>query len=228
MLPSSRRAYVRQSLRRFERWADGTSCLHHVAGPADLAEGQRILATLHQQRWGPEGKFGSPLFTAFHDAVMPALLQAGALELLWLSVRGEPIAAIYNIVWNGKVYFYQSGRKMDVPAAQRPGIVLHAYAIQRAIAAGRREYDFLSGGEHYKKQLALATRPIVQLRVHRRCVAERARRLAESAIALVRRMRNGARAAGRWLGRSSPPDAEVRSSAELSTPDTTSAGDHPL
>jgi CelD/BcsL family acetyltransferase involved in cellulose biosynthesis len=196
-LSSSRRSYVRQSLRRFERWAGTESRLHEVADRGQLEEGKRVLAALHQARWGAGGgKFGSPRFAAFHDAVMPALLDAGALELLWLTVRGEPVAAVYNIVWNGKVYFYQSGRKVDVPAGVRPGIVLHAHAIRRAIDAGRREYDFLSGGEHYKAQLAPAARPIVQFRAVRRCLAERVRLAAERGIGWARAVRDRLRAVG--------------------------------
>lgn len=196
-LPSSRRYFVRQSLRRFEQWAGNEARYHTATGPAELEEGKRVLVTLHQQRWGGgAGKFASPRFTAFHDRVLAALLDAGALELLWLTVRGEPFAAVYNIVWNDKVYFYQSGRKPDVPKGQRPGIVLHAHAIRRAIEAGRREYDFLSGGESYKGHLTLATRPIVRLRVARRTLREGVRTLVEKGIGIARALRNRLRAAG--------------------------------
>jgi CelD/BcsL family acetyltransferase involved in cellulose biosynthesis len=52
-------------------------------------------------------------------------------------------------------------------------------AIRRAIEAGRREFDFLGGNDLYKKQLALASRPLVELRLARPVVAERARLLVE-------------------------------------------------
>lgn len=186
-LSSSRRSFVRQSLRRFEQWAGRDARFHVVNDRSDLAKGKQVLTALHQQRWGEEtGKFASPRFAAFHDRVLSDLFDAGALELLWLSVRDEPVAAVYNIVWNGKVHFYQSGRKTDVPSGQRPGIVLHAHAIRRAIEAGRHEYDFLGGGEHYKKQMALATRPLVQLRVVRTVLRERLRCLAERGIDIAR------------------------------------------
>lgn len=189
-LSSSRRYFVRQSLRRFEQWAGKDSCVHVVSDRNDLQKGKHILTRLHQHRWGEEtGKFGSPLFAAFHDRVLVSLFEAGALELLWLTVRDEPIASVYNIIWNNKVYFYQSGRKPDVPSGQRPGIVLHAHAIRRAIEGGRREYDFLGGGEHYKKQMALATRPLVQLRVARPILRERLHRLAERGIGVARAAR---------------------------------------
>jgi CelD/BcsL family acetyltransferase involved in cellulose biosynthesis len=200
-LPSSRRYFVRQSLRRFEQWTGKDSCFHVVSDGNDLQKGKYILTQLHQRRWGEEtGKFGSPLFASFHDRVLPVLLEGGSLELLWLTVRDEPIASVYNIVWNNKVYFYQSGRKPEVPSGQRPGIVLHAHAIRRAIESGRREYDFLGGGEHYKKQMALATRPLVQLRVVRPILREKLHRLAEGGVGFARIARRRLKAA--WRGKS--------------------------
>ena len=212
-LSSSRRYYLRQSLRRFERWAGDGARFRCATTPAELAEGQRALVVLHQQRWGPNvGKFASPRFAAFHDALLPALLEAGAVELLWLTVRDEPVAAIYNLLWDGKVLFYQSGRKMDVPGGVRPGIVLHAHAIRRAIEAGRREYDFLSGGEHYKGQMALAARPVVELRAARRSAREQVRILAEGGIGCARVVRDRLRWAWgrlrRSAGKNEPPAAD--------------------
>ena len=102
---------------------------------------------------------------------MPALLERGALDLSWLSARGQPIGALYNLVWNDKVYYY---------LPQFP----HAAAIRRAIAGGHREYDFLAGAQRFKRQLSLAERPMVELRAAR----PSARR---TALALARR---GARA----------------------------------
>jgi CelD/BcsL family acetyltransferase involved in cellulose biosynthesis len=192
-LPSSRRYLVNRSLRDFEKWAGGPGELVVVKTRAELDEGKRVLQSLHGERWGAEGRSGvflSSRFAAFHDALMPALLDDGALELAWLAVRGEPIAVVYNIVWNGKVYFYQSGRKIDLPKGVRPGIVIHALAIQRAIAAGRREYDFLAGTSQYKTQLALAERPLVEVRAVRARLRERARRLADDGIARARALRD--------------------------------------
>ncbi|MGH7173919.1 MAG: GNAT family N-acetyltransferase, partial [Gemmataceae bacterium] len=80
-LPSSRRYFVRQSLRRFEQWAGADAAVHVVSDRSDLAKGTQVLSSLHQRRWGAErGKFGSPRFAAFHDRVLLAILDAGALE----------------------------------------------------------------------------------------------------------------------------------------------------
>jgi CelD/BcsL family acetyltransferase involved in cellulose biosynthesis len=120
---------------------------------------------------------------------MPPLLERGALELLWLEVRGEPVAAAYNLVWGRRVQFYQSGRKMDVPRRVRPGLVLHALAIQQSITAGRTEYDFMGGAVRYKAELATASRPLVSIRATRgMLLRDRARRA----------MQRGARQARAW------------------------------
>jgi CelD/BcsL family acetyltransferase involved in cellulose biosynthesis len=124
---------------------------------------------------------------------MPALLEKGALELAWLEVAGAPVAIAYNIVWNEKVYFYQSGRRVDLPGRVRPGIVLHARAIQHAIESGRREYDFLNGATRYKRQLSLASRPLVRVRVARAPVRERLHGIVERGVGVLRvRLRRGA------------------------------------
>ena len=203
-LPSAGRYLVTRSLRVFDEWADGGAELHEARTASELDAGKRVLAALHGERWGRSGRTGafrSPRFAAFHDEVMQRLLAEGALELLWLTVRGDPVAVVYNIMWKGKVYFYQSGRKIEVPKGVRPGIVMHARAIERAIAAGRREYDFLAGASQYKMQLATATRPLLRVRAVRSPVLELARRAADGGIDQGRQLRDLVRGADRQAGR---------------------------
>jgi CelD/BcsL family acetyltransferase involved in cellulose biosynthesis len=188
-LSSSRRYYVNRSLRDFDRWAGSSVELRRATSRAEVEEGLRVRVALHGRRWqaaGQAGAFASQRFRAFHEALAPVLLEEGVLDLLWLCARGEPVAVLFNLVRDGKVYFYQSGRKVDVPKGVRPGVVLHAHAIRQAITAGRREYDFLAGRERYKTQLALRSRPLVDLRVARFSLRERARRLTESATGCAR------------------------------------------
>src|SRR5439155_26028267 len=163
----------------------GPVTLERVVSAEELARGRDILARLHNERWdavGRRGAFASLRFRAFHDALMPKLLAAGKLELAWLSVGNQPVAAAYNIIANGKTYYYQCGRRLDVPQGQRPGIAVIARCIQEAIRAGRREFDFLAGVSQYKRELSLACRPIVSLRVARPSFREMLRRGAERGI----------------------------------------------
>jgi CelD/BcsL family acetyltransferase involved in cellulose biosynthesis len=181
-----------QALRDFETWSAGRHCVRVAASPAELDEGFSVLCGLHGERWsarGHEGAFGSARFTAFHREVMHTLLAHAALELAWITVGNEPVAATYNLIWNRKVYFYQSGRRLGVPKGIKPGIVAHAYAIQRAIAAGLREYDFLGGRSQYKSELATGQRPLANLHAARPSLREHVRRLGERGLDVARRWR---------------------------------------
>src|SRR5207247_1542135 len=99
------------------------------------------------------GVFRFPTYLRFHDQIMRELANRGALELLILRARSEPIAALYSMVWQGKVYAYQTGRRANVPSGIRAGGVLLALAIRRAIDHGRREFDLLADDAFYKQQL---------------------------------------------------------------------------
>jgi CelD/BcsL family acetyltransferase involved in cellulose biosynthesis len=196
-LGSSRRYVVNRSLRELEKWAGARGYeLRSASTPEQLGEGRRILHELHAERWGVAGRdgvFASARFASFHGEVMPRLLgseDGASLDLVWLVADGAPIAAAYNIVYRNKVHFYQSGRRVGLPKGIRPGIALHALAIRRAIESGRTEYDFLAGASRYKRDLALAMRPIVEVRAVaptlRARAVDAARKIAEGAIERIR------------------------------------------
>lgn len=192
-LPGRRRHTVRRAERDLEAWAEGELCLRVATDVASLEEGRRVLERLHGERWqagGRSGAFASAAFARFHAAVMPALLARGALELIWLEARGAAVAVLYNLVWQNKVYNYQSGRRMDIPKALQPGLAAHARAIRRAIELGRREYDFLGGNRRYKRELSSAVRSLVNLEAHRPGPRQSARRLIDRAAAAVRTSRD--------------------------------------
>jgi CelD/BcsL family acetyltransferase involved in cellulose biosynthesis len=198
-LSASHRYLVRRSMRDLESWAGGALRFERARTSAELERGRELLYRLHSERWSAKGRagvFASPRFREFHDEVMPALFDRGALDLAWLQARGEPIAALYNIVWQNKLYFYQSGRKVDLPKGLRPGIAMHAYAIRTAIAEGRREYDFLDSPCRYKLALALSTRPLVELRATRPSLGDSARRAAELVAQQLRALKR--RALTKW------------------------------
>jgi CelD/BcsL family acetyltransferase involved in cellulose biosynthesis len=203
-LTKKHRYNVNRVRRDFEEWAGRDWQVCRVDSPAALEEGKRILVGLHHDRWGgtsDAGVFRSPHFVRFHDTVLPRLLAQGALELLWLSVRGEPVAAIYCVVWDGKVSFYQCGRKVDLPPQVRPGSVLLHHAIRKSIEQGRREFDFLGGVALYKMQLALAVRPLARVRAARSSAVEGLR-------GLVKRGRDGVRRVRDALWRKPAPTGE--------------------
>lgn len=207
-LGAERRYLVNRSLRELEKWAGGEWRLHRARTADDLAEGRRILEELHAARWTPAGRggvFASERFSRFHSEVMPRLLAGEdetGLELAWLTARGHPMAVVYNIVYANKVYFYQSGRLVDLPTSLRPGIAIHALSIRDSIERGRREYDFLAGATRYKRALALASRSIVGVRAVspslRGKLVEAARSLADRTMKRLASTRAGAESFVPW------------------------------
>jgi CelD/BcsL family acetyltransferase involved in cellulose biosynthesis len=156
-LGAQRRYFVRRTMRDLEVWAGPEGArLRRASDPAELAHAWRLLQDLHAARWAGQGVFQSDRFRRFHEIVIPALLrgEGGTLDLLWLEVRGQPVAALYNIVYRGHVQFYQGGRILDAPRGARPGIAIHLLAIRRAIEMGYRTYDFLGRADVYKQKLA--------------------------------------------------------------------------
>lgn len=192
-ISSSRRYLIRRSVRAWEKWAGEAPTLHKVESEEDVEKGYQLLATLHAERWkdkGHVGAFTSPLFDGFHRQTMHDLFKAGALWLCWLEVKGKPVAVLYNIVWNKQVRFYQSGRILDVPQKVRPGVVIHACAMQEAINLGYTHYDFLAGTTRYKMQLANNVRPLIQLSVNRAGLKGRVKELSSAGVDIGRSLRD--------------------------------------
>jgi CelD/BcsL family acetyltransferase involved in cellulose biosynthesis len=188
-LSANSRRNLQRSLKSFDRWSERTTQLQCISTPADLEQGQSILKSLHHERWSSAdqtGVFHSPLFLAFHDQVMRTLAERGSLELLILRARGEPVAALYSMVWAGKVYAYQTGRRIDVPSSLSPGGVVLSLAIRRAIEQGRHEFDLLADVAFYKSQLTPHTRPLIQVRAARNGWAEVIRKISVACLARIR------------------------------------------
>ena len=170
-LHKKRRYWFKKTWKDFEAWVgDSGYSLERARTADELRTGLGILAALHGERWqsdGQSGAFASSRFMAFHEQFAASLLATGQLDLLWLTVGGQPVAVHYSFVHHGKVYFYQSGRKMDVPAGVRLGIVMFIVALQDAMARGLTEYDFLAGDSAYKPFFTQLKRPLVQIRIAR-------------------------------------------------------------
>ena len=171
VLRPAQRDGVARALAALEAWAGGPHgyALHRASSIAELESARAVLVRLHEDERrgrGERGAFSSERFSRFHRAVMRELFEGneGALDLLWLTVGEAPVAALYNIVYRGKSYAYQSGLDANVPQHVRAGLALHALAIKRAIEMGMREYDFLQGASTYEEALCSDAHVLVELR----------------------------------------------------------------
>jgi CelD/BcsL family acetyltransferase involved in cellulose biosynthesis len=110
------------------------------------------LIRLHTARWTDRGEAGvlaDDDVLGFHRSAAPGLHGAGLLRLGVLRLRGQVAAVIHALLNRDRILFYLSG--ID-PAFrfESPGTILLGSMLEEAIAEGRREADFLRGGEAYK------------------------------------------------------------------------------
>ncbi len=162
------RSHRKQILRMQRRYLDsGRARLLRVNEVSELPAGLEILADLHQKRRasrGERGCFSLPRFARFFHDVSCQQQRAGQLELHWIELDGQPIAAEYHIVDGNIVYAYQSGIEPAALACE-PGRMITIALLKRAITLGRSGYDLLRGDEQYKAHWRAQARPSHNVRV---------------------------------------------------------------
>jgi CelD/BcsL family acetyltransferase involved in cellulose biosynthesis len=104
-----------------------------------------------------------PQNAAFFRALTPVMLDAGWLQLNFLTVNGERAAAYLNFDYNNEILVYNSGIFEERYGHLSPGIVLLAHNIQHAIETDRTAFDFLQGDEEYKYRLGGQDRVVYNL-----------------------------------------------------------------
>ena len=125
-----------------------------------IKEAFETFCTLHQKRWRSKGKRGSTVCTSFkkfHIDVANLFDKKGWLDLQFLTVDDEPVAAAYTFNYNLKKYGYQTG--FD-PEFSRYGVgnLLKMHLVEECIRKGYREYDLTRGFEPYKANWATNVR----------------------------------------------------------------------
>lgn len=190
-LSSSMRYKIRNERRKLEKSAN--VAIKKTCDEAELGSNFQEFIRLHQTRWlsrNMGGAFSSAKFTLFHKKVVSSLMESGYLDLIFLSVDGKNRAAMYNIIYNNKVYFYLSGLDIgDTKGAL--GLVLHSYCIEEAIKRGRNEYDFMLKGklDAYKDQWTKEHRILADLYIAHLGAAKHYMRALEFARLCYRRVK---------------------------------------
>jgi len=109
---------------------------------------------LHQKRWnekGHGGVFNNGKIKSFFKEIFGSLFKSNILALSFLKYNNEFISAAVCFDYAGNRQVYLPG--FDTKYSDlHPGIVLTYYNINEAIDKKYSEFDFLKGGEEYKKR----------------------------------------------------------------------------
>lgn len=84
------------------------------------------------------------------NTVAKEALEAGSLLLMFTVIEGERISALFNFIYDGRIWVYNSGNDISQHRNLSLGWVLTAHAIQHGINQGCHTFDFLRGDEKYK------------------------------------------------------------------------------
>jgi CelD/BcsL family acetyltransferase involved in cellulose biosynthesis len=153
MLDKKQRKELERKLRIAEAQDDSVTWYivdesHDIAAEAEKF--MKLMAKSHPEK----AKFlENPQHVAFFQAIVPVAMQAGWLQLNFLELAGEAVAAYCNFDYNNEILVYNSGLDPSKASALSPGIVLLSYNIQYAIESGRKVFNFLRGAEQYKYRM---------------------------------------------------------------------------
>ncbi len=128
-----------------------------------LDEAIKDIFDLHYLRARQKGlntKFVRELRLGFHQKAARALAPEGYIKIFnMFSAEGHKIAGMYCFDYDNVLAYFQAG--FDPRWSNRsPGTVILAEAIHYAIRQGKGIFDFMRGGEQYKKDWGTSDRYI--------------------------------------------------------------------
>lgn len=153
LLDKKQRKEVQRKLRRAKGAGDSLNW-YIVNGEHDLDSEVDKFLDLMASSHPEKAKFlEDEQHVTFFKSIVPAAAEAGWLQMNFLELMGDPVAAYVNFDYNDQILVYNSGLAPQKAAALSPGIVLLSYNIEHAIEQKRETFDFLRGDEQYKYKM---------------------------------------------------------------------------
>lgn len=190
ILSSNARSQLRRAMRR-----SAPVRLEAATSKGEALALFRILKDHHVSWWEERGlshAFVHPFFERYHERLIERGFAEGTVELLRVCSGDRTLGVLYNFRRGARVYAYQSGFARPQPH-ERPGVIAHALAIQRAWEQGAEVYDFMAGENQLKRSFANHTETFSWTVIQKPRLRLRAERLARRLKAgyVSRRNRDG-------------------------------------
>jgi CelD/BcsL family acetyltransferase involved in cellulose biosynthesis len=155
-LSSNARYQIRRAIRFYEKEGPvvGTRAQSLDQAIVYLAE----LKEMHQAYWthrGMPGGFSNRYFETFHRTLMQNCIERGTVEIFRVSAGARLIGQVYNFIYRGRVYAYQTGFFYEDDPKAKPGLVSHYLCMQQHLEEGTLAYDFMAGDNRYKRTFGI-------------------------------------------------------------------------
>ena len=169
LLSSNKRSQINRSIKYIEK-------LH---GDISLTKADSIdeaityfdqLGVLHTEYWqkkGLPGSFANTNWVDFNKEIIRDGTDNGHVQLLHIHAGEFTIGYLYNLVYKGRIYNIQSGFNYLEDNKFKPGFISHWLAIEYYWEKEKAIYDFLAGGEEYKKSFSNSEIELVWAKIKR-------------------------------------------------------------
>jgi CelD/BcsL family acetyltransferase involved in cellulose biosynthesis len=154
------------------------------------------MKPLHQKYWNARGKpggFSNAYFEAFHLALICIGFPRGTIEVVRVSAGPKIIGVVYNFLFRGRVYAYQTGFAYEDDPKIKPGLVSHCLCIEQHLAESASVYDFMGGDSQYKSSLGIRGPDMMHFAFQRRTLLRSTeavlRRINDMRRTLINKMR---------------------------------------
>lgn len=168
LISSNKRSQIRRSVKEYEK--NGKIEVVEAENVQQARELFSEMVILHQKEWesrGRAGAFSNEYLFQFHKDLISSRFDSGEIQILKIFTPTMVIGVLYSFIFNGRLYFYQSGLNYLPGNIYRPGMVSHYFSILHNARKGLMYYDFLAGDAAYKTSLATDSQPVYWLRLFR-------------------------------------------------------------
>jgi CelD/BcsL family acetyltransferase involved in cellulose biosynthesis len=161
-LTGKQRHELRRKLRRLEEAGDIR--FRKVDNIAHLPEAMEIFLQLFTMNREDKAAFMTPSMVLFFQTLASALAEEGLLRLFLLDVDKKPVASVFCLDHQGTRYLYNNGYDHAYQGLS-VGLISKVLSLKTAIDDGLRCYNFLKGGETYKRHLGGKEIPLSRCRI---------------------------------------------------------------
>ena len=172
-LPPTWEAYLdsldkkdRHELRRKMRRLTQRPFRYYAADTDRVSQDLDDFFRLHRESDEDKARFMTPQMARFFSTVAGSLNEQHHLKLYFLEVAGLRVATAMCFDCGEEFLLYNSGYD-PAYSSLSVGLLLKAFCVKEAIAAGKRRFDFLRGPEPYKYDLGGKDLPVYQCLVQR-------------------------------------------------------------
>jgi CelD/BcsL family acetyltransferase involved in cellulose biosynthesis len=162
-LSANRREQFRRHLRLLQRSrvVEHSTITTHEGIRAGTLE---ILAALYKWKSGPE----QVRLRRFLEGFLRRIEGTNWGQIDLLAIDGKPVAAFLHLRFGGTLSLYLVATDKAAYTGVSVGNVLIGLSLEKAVADGLSEYDFLRGSESYKFHWATGGRRSLTVRLHQR------------------------------------------------------------